>query len=67
MAGGAIIVSINNTDIWTVNDLKGKKILANTPNSISGFQSQARIMQNANMSVYTDPAGVCRGRNREGS
>ncbi len=47
----------SNPDIFTLADLKGKTIVASTPDSLWGFQAQARAMLGANLSIYTDPAG----------
>ncbi len=57
VSGGAIFVNANNTDIVTLADLKGKRIIAGLPASALDFQVQALSLVGANLSIYTDPAG----------
>jgi len=60
VSGGSIFVRADS-DIHTLADLKGKKIVAALANSLWGFQAQVFAMAQANLSIYEDPAGVSGG------
>lgn len=62
VAGGSILVHVNNTRIKTMADLKGATIMAGLPNSLVSFQQQAYEMQKWNLSVYTDSGLVSLSR-----